>query len=137
MACTEPSMKRIDALDKRVEIAERKFKDIEKEFEKLVDDYARVSDILRESNTPKQELYLFRAYLQQFEDVRDELTSEMTYSHSQLDKLRNDMGKGLYDDAQRTEYLDSEEKAIRMIEARLNYFSERFKEQKEFVNSVQ
>ena len=57
-------MKRIDALDKRVENAELKFKDIEKEFDKLVDDYARINDLLRESNTPMQELYLFRAYLQ-------------------------------------------------------------------------
>lgn len=137
MACTEPSMKRIDALDKRVEIAERKFKDIEKEFDKLVDEYARINDLLRESNTPMQELYLFRAYLQQFEDVRDEMTAEMSYSHSQLKDLKDDIKNGIYNDNQITEYLDAEEKAIKMIEARLNYFSEHFKEQDKFVKSVQ
>lgn len=130
-------MKRINTLDKRVEKAESKFKDIEKEFDKLIDDYARINDFLRGSNTPMQELYLFRAYLQQFEDVRDEMITDITYSHSQLRDLKDDIKKGIYDDSQITEYLDAEEKAIKMIEARLNYFSEHFKEQDKFVKSVQ
>lgn len=136
MACIEPSMRRVDALSKRVEKADDKFQDIEKQFDELIEDYTRVDSVLKSSNTSIKEMVLFRLYLQQYEDVRDEMTYDIDYSNSQLKKLKNDMKKGLYDESQRTEYLDSEEKVMDMIEARLDYFSERFKEQKEFVKSV-
>ena len=137
MACnTEPSMKRINALNGRIDKAEAKFKVVEKQFDALVCDYAYVDSVLRNNNTPKNEMLLFGAYLQQFEDVRDEIVSEMDYSRSQLKDLKDDIDNGLYDETQRTEYIDSEEKAVNVIEARLDYFSTRFKEQKEFVKTV-
>ena len=136
MTCTESSMKRVDALCRRVERADGKFQDIERQFDELIEDYTRVDSVLKNSNTLIQEMVLFRLYLQQYEDVRDEMTYDIDYSNSQLRKLKNDMKNGLYDESQRTEYLDTEEKVINMIEARLDYFSERFKAQKEFVKSV-
>ena len=136
MACTEPSMKRVDNLGKRVEKAGDKFKDVEKQFDELICDYARIDSVLRNNNTPKNEMPLLEAYLQQFENVRDEMIHDIDYSYSQLKNLKDDMKNGLYDDKQRKEFLDSEEAALKMIEARLDYFSSRFKEQKEFVKSV-
>ena len=137
MACTnEPSMKRINALIDRVENAEGEFNDVEKQFDELIKDYARVDSVLRGNNTPKKEMILFRAYLQQYEDVRDELSKEIDYSYSQLKDLKDDLKAGLYDDAQRMKYINSEEEVVKLIEARLDYFSSHFKEQKEFVKSV-
>ena len=136
-ACVEPSMKRVNELNKRVEQAEDGFRDVEKQFVELIADYAIVDSVLRNNNTPKNEMQLFGAYLQQFEDVRDEMIHDINYSYSQLRNLKDDMENGLYDDDQRTEYLNSEEGVIKMIEARIDYFSARFKEQKEFVKSVQ
>ena len=136
MACVEPSMKRINELNKRIERSEDRFKDVEKQFDELVRDYARVDSILRNNNTPKKEMLLFSAYLQQFEDVREEMIYDINYSSLQLKNLEDDIKDGRYDDAQREEYLDSEESVIKMIEARIDYFYSNFNKQKEFVKSV-
>lgn len=137
MACTEPSVKRIDKMTKRLEQVEKKHKKTEEAFDNLVEDCVRLDEILRSENTPKQEMQLLLAYLQQYEDERDAIEEEIEYSYSQLKNLREDFAEGLYDETQREEYLTSEEKAINTIDAKLDYFLDRFEKQSDFVRNIE
>ena len=77
MACNEPSMKRINTLEKQISRIEKKYQKTEKAFDKLVEECAEFDAFLRERNTPKPEMQLLRAYLQQYEDERTLLQEEM------------------------------------------------------------
>ena len=137
VACTEPSMKRIDALTKQLDRIEKKHIKAEAAFDELVEDCARLDNFLRETNNPKPEMQLLRAYLQQYEDERDNIVEDIKYSKSQVSDLKEDIEKGLYDELQREEYLSSEEKSVNKIEAQLDYFIDRFEKQSEFVKNVE
>lgn len=133
MACNEPSMKRINTLEKQISRIEKKYQKTEKAFDKLVEDCAEFDAFLRERNTPKPEMQLLRAYLQQYEDERTLLQEEMAYSKSQISDLKDDFSDGLYDATQREEYLASEEAEMNITEAKLDYFLDRFKKQSDFI----
>ena len=137
MACTEPSMKRINALEKQLGRIEKKQEKTETAFNKLVDECAKFDNFLRENNNPRPEMQLLRAYLQQYEDERTVIANDIVYSISQINDLKDDMAKGLYDDAKREEYLKSEENAAKTLEAKLDYFLDRFEKQSEFIKSVE
>ena len=138
MACnTEPSMKRINALEKQVSKIEKKYQETETAFENLVADCARFDEFLRNNNTPKPEMQLLRAYLQQYEDERTIIANDIVYSISQINDLKDDFAIGLYDDAKREEYLKSEENILKSLEAKLDYFIDRFEKQSEFIKSVE
>ena len=138
MACnTEPSMKRINALEKQVSKIEKKYQETETAFENLVADCARFDEFLRNNNTPKPEMQLLRAYLQQYEDERIAIEEEMQYSKNQINNLKEDFNEGLYDASQREEYLSSEETALNTTEAKLDYFLDRFKKQSDFIKAVE
>ena len=138
MACnTEPSMKRINALEKQVSKIEKKYQETETAFENLVADCARFDEFLRNNNTPKPEMQLLRAYLQQYEDERIAIEEEMQYSKNQINNLKEDFNEGLYDASQREEYLSSEATALNTTEAKLDYFLDRFKKQSDFIKAVE
>ena len=139
MACNanEPSMKRINALEKQLGVIENKYEKTEVVFNKLVEECAEFDNFLRENNTPKPEMQLLRAYLQQYEDERAVITQGIEYSYSQIKDLKDDFSDGLYDDVQREEYLKSEENAVKKLEAKLDYFLDRFEKQNEFIKSVE
>lgn len=137
MACTEPSMKRINALSKQLNRIEKKYSEAETAFDKLVEDCADFDEFLRENNNPKPEMQLLRAYLQQYEDERVIMENDIDYSFSQLKDLKEDIENGRYDEAQRDEYLKAEEKAAKTLEAKLDYFLDRFKKQREFIKSIE
>ena len=138
MACnTEPSMKRINALEKQVSKIEKKYQETETAFENLVADCARFDEFLRNNNTPKPEMQLLRAYLQQYEDERIAIEEEMQYSKNQINNLKEDFNEGLYDASQREDYLVSEEAALNTTEAKLDYFLDRFKKQSDFIKAVE
>ena len=139
MACSsaEPSMKRINELTKQLGKIEKKQEKTDAAFDKLVEDCARLDDFLRENNNPKPEMQLLRAYLQQYEDERMLIDNDIVYSTSQIKNLKEDFKSGLYDEAQRDEYLKSEEKVVNRIEAKLDYFLDRFEKQSEFIKSVE
>ena len=137
MACNEPSMKRINTLEKQISRIEKKYQKTEKAFDKLVGECASLDEFLRKNNTPKPEMQLLRAYLQQYEDERTIIADDIVYSVSQINDLKDDIAKGLYDEAQRDEYLMSEEKAAKTLEAKLDYFIDRFEKQSEFIKYVE
>ncbi len=137
MACTEPSMKRINALTKQLDRIEKKQEKAETAFNKLVGECAEFDNFLRESNNPKPEMQLLRAYLQQYEDERTVIINDIEYSISQINDLKDDIAKGLYDEAKRDEYLKSEETAIKTLEAKLDYFIDRFEKQSEFIKTIE
>ena len=94
MACnTEPSMKRINTLEKQVSKIEKKYQETETAFDNLVADCAEFDEFLRKNNTPKPEMQLLRAYLQQYEDERIAIQEEMQYSRSQIADLKEDFNK--------------------------------------------
>ena len=138
MACNnEPSMKRINTLEKGVSKIEKKYQETETAFDKLVDDCAKFDEVLRQNNTPKPEMQLLRAYLQQYEDERVAMKEEIAYSKSQLSNLKDDFKNGLYEETLREEYLDSEEAALKNTEAKLDYFLDRFKQQSDFIKETE
>ena len=62
MACdNEPSMKRINTLEKGVSKMEKKYQETETAFDQLVEDCAEFDEFLRQNNTPKPEMQLLRA----------------------------------------------------------------------------
>ena len=58
MACTEPSMKRINALTKQLDRIEKKQEKAETAFNQLVEECAKFDSFLRENNNPKPEMQL-------------------------------------------------------------------------------
>ena len=108
MACTEPSMKRINALTKQLDKIEKKQEKAEMAFNKLVEECANFDKFLRESNNPKPEMQLLRAYLQQYEDERVAIERDIEYSYSQINDLKDDIAKGLYDETKRENYKEEE-----------------------------
>mgnify|MGYP003419872493 FL=1 len=136
MACTEPSMKRISVMEKQISKIEKKYQKTETAFNELVDECARLDEILRNNNNPKPEMQLLQAYLQQYEDERVAMKQEIIYSQSQVSNLKDDFNNNLYDETQREEYLASEEKAIKTLNAKLDYFLDRFEKQNEMIKNI-
>ncbi len=137
MACNdEPSMKRIDMMEKQISTIEKKYQKTESAFNNLVDDCAELDEFLRNNNTPKPEMQLLRAYLQQYEDERDNINENIKYSKLQISNLKYDLKQNLYNDSLREVYLSSEKEAVDMIEAQLDYFLDRFDKQSEFVKNT-
>lgn len=137
MACTEPSMKRINVLNKNLKKIELKYQETEVAFDNLVKECAEFDDFLRNANKPRAEMQLLRAYLQQYEDERVVIQKEIDYSKNQIMNLKEDLDNNLYDEIQREEYLSSEEKALNTINAKLEYFLERFEEQNNFIKEIE
>ena len=138
MACnTEPSMKRINTLEKQVSKIEKKYQETETAFDNLVADCAEFDEFLRKNNTPKPEMQLLRAYLQQYEDIRMSIQNKLTYSKNQIENLKDDLKNGLYDENQRDEYLASEENVLDTIEAQCDYFIDRFEKQIDFIEDIE
>ena len=82
-------------------------------------------------------MQLLRAYLQQYEDERVAMKEEIEYSKNQLANLKDDFKNGLYEETLRDEYLKSEENILKSLEAKLDYFIDRFEKQSEFIKSVE
>ena len=138
MACNnEPSMERIATMEKQVSKIEKKYQKTETAFNELVEDCIEFDEKLRKENTPLPEMQLIQAYLQQYEDERSSIEEEIKYSKSQLSDLKDDFKNGLYDEAQREEYLASEEKAVKTLNAKLGYFLDRFEKQSDFIKKIE
>lgn len=138
VACVSKTPSRqIDAMQKRVDAVERQvevlynqdFNDLIKDYQALDTTIARTKDIYNEMN-------LMQAYLQQFESQRVVIKENVKFSRQQLSDLQDDIKNNLYDEATTAKYIQDEEAELRMMEAQIKYFQEKFDAQKEVVKQL-
>lgn len=122
--------KRVDAVERQVEVLyNQDFNDLIKDYQALDTTIARTKDIYNEMN-------LMQAYLQQFESQRVVIKENVKFSRQQLSDLQDDIKNNLYDEATTAKYIQDEEAELRMMEAQIKYFQEKFDAQKEVVKQL-
>ena len=137
MACTHKSEGTIDAMQKRVDEVERQVEVLyNQDFDYLVREYQALDTTVAMTKNIQYEMELLQAYLQQFETQRVVLLEDAAYSRKQLSNLEDDIKHNLYDEATLSEYMQDEEKELRVMEAQIKYFKEKFDAQKEVVKQL-
>ena len=122
--------KRVDEVGRQVEVLyNQDFNDLIKDYQALDTTVARTKDIYNEMN-------LMQAYLQQFESQRVVIKENVKFSRQQLSDLKEDIKNNLYDEATTAKYIKDEEAELRMMEAQIKYFQEKFDAQKEVVKQL-
>lgn len=138
VACKNESPSgQIDAMQKRVDAVER---DVEvlynQDFNCLVNEYQALDTTVALTKDIQYEMELLQAYLQQFENQRVVIKEAAEYSRKQLSDLQDDVKKHLYDEETTSKYIQDEEAELRIMEAQIKYFQEKFDEQKEVVKQL-
>lgn len=138
VACKNESPSgQIDAMQKRVDAVER---DVEvlynQDFNCLVNEYQALDTTVALIKDIQYEMELLQAYLQQFENQRVVIKEAAEYSRKQLSDLQDDVKKHLYDEVTTSKYIQDEEAELRIMEAQIKYFQEKFDEQKEVVKQL-
>ena len=138
MACTDKSPSgQINAMQKRVDAVERQVEDIyNQDFNYLIGEYQALDTTVARTKDISQEMELLQAYLQQFEDQRVALLEGTKLSRKQLSDLKSDVENDLYDEKTTSRYINDEETELRMMEAQVKYFQEKFDEQKKVVKQL-
>lgn len=138
MACTDKSPSgQINAMQKRVDAVERHVEDIyNQDFNYLIGEYQALDTTVARTKDISQEMELLQAYLQQFEDQRVALLEGTKLSRKQLSDLKSDVENDLYDEKTTSRYINDEETELRMMEAQVKYFQEKFDEQKKVVKQL-
>ena len=138
VACTSKSPSgTIDAMQKRVDAVERQVEKLyNQDFNFLVGEYQALDTTIARTKDISKEMELLQAYLQQFEDQRVVIKENVDYSRQQLSDLKDDIENNLYDDATVSNYINDEETELRMMEAQIKYFQERFDAQKKVVKQL-
>ena len=138
VACTSKSPSgTIDAMQKRVDAVERQVEKLyNQDFNFLVGEYQALDTTIARTKDISKEMELLQAYLQQFEDQRVVIKENVGYSRQQLSDLKDDIGNNLYDDVTVSNYINDEETELRMMEAQIKYFQERFDAQKKVVKQL-
>ena len=138
VACTDKSPSgQISAMQKRVDAVERQVEDIyNQDFNFLVGEYQALDTTVARTKDISQEMELLQAYLQQFEDQHVALLEGAKFSRKQLSDLKSDVENNLYDETTTLKYIKDEETELRMMEAQVKYFREKFDEQKKVVKKL-
>ena len=138
VACTSKSPSgEIDAMQKRVDAVERQVETLyNNDFDNLVREYQALDTTVALKRDIQAEMELLQAYLQQFETQRVVLLDNAAFSRKQLSDLKDDVKHNLYDEATLTKYMQDEESELRMMEAQIKYFQEKFDAQKEVVKHL-
>ena len=138
VACTSKSPSgEIDAMQKRVDAVERQVEMLyNNDFDNLVREYQALDTTVALKRDIQAEMELLQAYLQQFETQRVVLLDNAAFSRKQLSDLKDDVKHNLYDEATLTKYMQDEESELRMMEAQIKYFQEKFDAQKEVVKQL-
>lgn len=138
VACTSKSPSgTIDAMQKRVDAVERQVEKLyNQDFNFLVGEYQALDTTIARTKDISGEMELLQAYLQQFEDQRVVIKNGAEFSRKQLSDLKDDIENNLYDDATVSNYINDEETELRMMEAQIKYFQERFDAQKKVVKQL-
>ena len=138
VACTSKSpsgtidamLKRVDAVEYQVEVL------YNQDFNELISDYQALDTTAARTKDIGEEMELLQAYLQQFETQRVVIKDNVEYSRQQLSNLKDDINNNLYDEETTEQYIQDEENELRMMEAQINYFQEKFDAQKEVVKQL-
>ena len=102
----------------------------ERDFDFLVKEYYRIDTTLARKSNILKEMDLLASYLQQFETVRVDMLDEIKYSEQQLSDLKYDIDNNKLSENDISKYLKDEEAAVKRLEAQLDYFRDRFSQQK-------
>lgn len=122
--------KRVDAVEKQVEVL------YVQDFDYLVKEYQALDTTVAMTKDIQDEMELLQAYLQQFETQREVILENAEFSRKQLSDLQDDVKNHLYDEETTSRYIQDEEKELRMMEAQIKYFQEKFDAQKEVVKQL-
>ena len=138
VACKNESPSgQIDAMQKRVDAVERDVEVLyDQDFNCLVNEYQALDTTVALTKDIQYEMELLQAYLQQFENQRVVIKEAAEYSRKQLSDLQDDVKKHLYDEETTSKYIQDEEAELRIMEAQIKYFQEKFDEQKEVVKQL-
>ena len=138
VACKNESPSgQIDAMQKRVDAVERDVEVLyDQDFNCLVNEYQALDTTVALTKDIQYEMELLQAYLQQFENQRVVIKEAAEYSRKQLSNLQDDVKKHLYDEETTSKYIQDEEAELRIMEAQIKYFQEKFDEQKEVVKQL-
>ena len=138
VACTSKSPSgTIGAMQKRVDAVERQVETLyNQDFDYLVREYQALDTTVALTKDIQNEMELLQAYLQQFEIQKDELKEGVAFSRKQLSDLQDDINNNLYDEETTSQYIQDEEQELRMMEAQIKYFQEKFDAQKKVVKQL-
>ena len=138
VACTSKSPSgTINAMQKRVDVVERNVETLyNQDFNELVGEYKALDTTIARTKDIREEMELLQAYLQQFEDQSVVIKNGVELSRKQLSDLKDDIENNLYDDETVSKYIQDEENELRMMEAQVKYFQEKFDAQKKVVKQL-
>ena len=138
VACTSKSPSgTIDAMQKRVDDIEHRVEVLyNQDFNELVGDYQALDTTIAMTENISEEMELLQAYLQQFETQRVVIVENAKFSRKQLSDLKEDIENNLYDEETKAQYIKDEDDEIRIMEAQLEYFKEKFDAQKAVVKQL-
>lgn len=138
VACTSKSPSgTIDAMQKRVDDIEHRVEVLyNQDFNELVGDYQALDTTIAMTEDISEEMELLQAYLQQFETQRVVIIENAKFSRKQLSDLKEDIENNLYDEETKAQYIKDEDDEIRIMEAQLEYFKEKFDAQKAVVKQL-
>jgi hypothetical protein len=138
VACTSKSPSgQIGSMQKRVTRVERSVESLyNNDFDYLVKAYQALDTTVARKKDIVSEMELLQAYLQQFETQRKVILKNVAYSRQQLSDLNDDVTANIYDEATVKKYINDEERELKMMEAQIKYFQEKFDAQKEVVKRL-
>lgn len=124
-------------MQKRVTRVERSVESLyNNDFDYLVKAYQALDTTVARKKDIVSEMELLQAYLQQFETQRKVILKNVAYSRQQLSDLNDDVKANIYDEATLKKYINDEERELKMMEAQIKYFQEKFDAQKEVVKRL-
>lgn len=122
--------KRVNAVEDKVE------KLYKQDFSFLIGEYQALDTTVARTKDISEEMNLLQAYLQQFENQRVVIKENVKFSRKQLRDLKDDVENNLYDENTTLQYIQDEEKELRIMEAQIKYFQDRFDAQKKVVKQL-
>lgn len=137
-ACSHMSPSRqIDTMQKRLNKAENRLEVIYNEdFNSLVTDCLALDSTMLKTAENIDAYNLIMMYLQQFELINPQMHDDIEFSRQQLSDLKDDLTSGVLQEDKVLTYIAEEESILKIIEARVNYFQEKFDEQKKVAKEL-
>lgn len=137
LSCSDTPSKQVSSMQKRLAVVQSGVSTLyERDFDFLVKEYYRIDTTLARKSNILKEMDLLASYLQQFETVRVDMLDEIKYSEQQLSDLKYDIDNNKLSENDISKYLKDEEAAVKRLEAQLDYFRDRFSQQKKVVKNL-